>query len=155
MADESWRGTIGGLTADEVRAFLDEPKIARLGCLDDKGWPYVVPVWQEWDGDAFWVVPREKSRWARFLHNEPRCAITIDEDGAQRKVVAQCTAVLIEEPNVDGRWVDVANRMSTRYLGENGPEYLKPTLDKPRWLFRLDPVSIQTWQGVDWASRYK
>ena len=47
----------------------------------------------------------------------------------------------------------IAERMSTRYLGENGPKYLEPTLDKPRWLFRLDPVKVQTWQGVDWAAR--
>ena len=46
-------------------------------------------------------------------------------------------------------------RMSTRYLGENGPKYLAPTMDKPRWLYRLVPVSMQTWQGQDWARRYK
>ena len=49
----------------------------------------------------------------------------------------------------------VAERMSVRYLGENGPKYLVPTLDKPRWLIRLDPVKVQTWQGNDWADRYK
>ena len=49
----------------------------------------------------------------------------------------------------------VAERMSTRYLGENGPKYLAPTLDKPRWLYRLVPVTMQTWQGQDWAGRYK
>ena len=45
--------------------------------------------------------------------------------------------------------------MSIRYLGENGPKYLEPTLDKPRWLIRLEPVKLQTWQGKDWAGRYK
>jgi hypothetical protein len=28
-------------------------------------------------------------------------------------------------------------------------------MDKPRWLIRLDPVKMQTWQGNDWADRYK
>jgi len=51
----------------------------------------VVPWWHEWDGDSFWVVPREKSAWARFLAREPRCSTTVDEDGRQRKVVAQCS----------------------------------------------------------------
>jgi nitroimidazol reductase NimA-like FMN-containing flavoprotein (pyridoxamine 5'-phosphate oxidase superfamily) len=153
--DESWRGKVGQLVGDEVAAFLAEPVVARLACLDDNGWPYVVPCWQEWDGDSFWVVPRARAAWGRYLAAEPRCAITVDEDGAQRKVVAQCRAHLVEEPNVGGAGVPVAQRMSTRYLGENGPKYLEPTLDKPRWLFRLEPVKLQTWQGQDWAGRYK
>jgi nitroimidazol reductase NimA-like FMN-containing flavoprotein (pyridoxamine 5'-phosphate oxidase superfamily) len=155
MTDESWRGTVGRLADDEVAGFLAEPMIARLACIDDDGWPYVVPCWQEWDGSAFWVVPRARSAWGRYLQGEPRCAITVDESGAQRKVVAQCRAHLVEEPNVGGQWVAVAERMSRRYLGENGPKYLEPTLDKPRWLYRLDPVRLQTWQGQDWAARYK
>lgn len=155
MSEESWRGKLGGLDESEMKAFLDEPKLARLACLDEDGWPYVVPCWQEWDGEAFWVVPRERSAWARFLQRDPRCAISVDEEGALRKVTAQCRAALIETPNLGGKWVEIAKRMSLRYLGDNGPHYLEPTMDKPRWLFRLEPVRLQTWQGVDWASRYK
>lgn len=155
MTEQSWRGKVGRMTPEEVRDFLAEPRIARLACIDDEGWPYVMPCWQEWDGEAFWVVPREKAAWGRYLNQEPRCAVTVDEDGTQRKVVAQCMARLVEEPNVGGAWVPIAERMSTRYLGENGPKYLEPTLDKPRWLFRLEPVKLRTWQGQDWAKRYK
>lgn len=155
MSDESWRGKVGRLDLEEMAEFLAQPGIARLACIDDDGWPYVVPCWQEWDGNSFWVVPREKSAWARYLEHEPRCAITVDEGGPQRKVIAQCLAHVVEEPNVGGAWVPIAERMSLRYLGENGPKYLEPTMDKPRWLFRLEPVKIQTWQGQDWAGRYK
>ncbi|MFI0355697.1 pyridoxamine 5'-phosphate oxidase family protein [Actinomadura sp. 9N407] len=154
-AGEDWRGKVGRLAGDEVTAFLGEDHIARLACLDDNGWPYVVPCWHEWDGSSFWVVPRSRAAWARYLAAEPRCAITIDEAGTQRKVVAQARAVLVEEPCLNGKWLPIAERMSLRYLGEHGPEYLAPTLDKPRWLFRLDPVNITTWQGNDWAERYK
>lgn len=153
--DESWRGRIGGLEREEFERFLSEGHIARLACLDDKGWPYVVPCWFEWNGDGCYVIPREKSAWARYLRDEPRCAITVDEDGALRKVIAQCEAELVEEPNVGGAWVAIAERMSIRYLGENGPKYLEPTLDKKRWLFFLRPTRLWTWQGVDWAKRYK
>ena len=153
--DESWRGKVGSLDDQEVTRFLGEPVIARLACLDGDGWPYVVPCWQEWDGSSFWVVPREKSAWARYLQAEPRCAISVDEDGTLRKVAAQCRAHLVEKPNLGGQWVPIAERMSQRYLGPNGPAYLAPTMDKPRWLFRLEPVKVRTWQGVEWAARYK
>ena len=154
-SSESWRGKVGQLDREELDSFLAEGRIARLACIDDEGWPYVVPCWQEWDGEGFWVIPRKKSAWAGYLRQEPRCAITVDEDGTLRKVIAQCMAKLVEEPNVGGRWVPIAERMSLRYLGENGPTYLEPTLDKPRWLFYLEPHRLWTWQGVDWARRYK
>lgn len=155
MGDESWRGKVGLMTRVEIAAFLSEPVIARLGTADADGWPYVVPVWQEWNEARFWVIPRQKSTWARHLVDDPRCAITVDEGGDQRKVVAQCMAEMVEAPNVGGRWVEIAKRMSLRYLGEHGPEYLNPTLDSPRWLFALTPIRVWTWQGNDWADRYK
>jgi hypothetical protein len=155
VAAEPWRGKVGRLDGDEVAAFLAEPHLARLACLDPDGWPYVVPCWHEWDGEVFWVVPREKSAWAAYLERDPRCALTIDETGGQRKVIAKCWAHLAERPNTDGRWIGVAERMSTRYLGENGPKYLAPTLDRPRWLFRLEPRQLTTWQGNDWARKYE
>jgi pyridoxamine 5'-phosphate oxidase-like protein len=154
-SDEAWRGKAGRLADDEVAKFLAEPNIARLACLDAEGWPYVVPCWQEWDENGWWVVPRERAAWASFLERDPRCAITVDEAGGQRKVVAQCEAELVERPNVGGRWVPIAERMSARYLGHDGPRYLQPTLDRPRWLFCLRPRTFVSWQGQDWASRYK
>jgi hypothetical protein len=51
--------------------------------------------------------------------------------------------------------VEIARRMSLRYLGEHGPEYLEPTLVEPRWLLFVRPLRMTTWQGVDWAQRYK
>ncbi len=155
MNDESWRGKVGPMDSAEVAGFLDEPIFARLASLDDNGWPYVVPCWQEWRDGRFWVVARRKSAWARYLQADPRCAVTVDETGGQRKVIAQCEAEVVEEPNVGGQWVEIARRMSTRYLGEHGPDYLEPTLDSPRWLIALEPVRVWTWQGNDWAPRYR
>ena len=160
---ESWRGKIGKMSGDEIDGFLEEPFLARVACLDDNAWPYVVPCWYQWDGDALWVVPRARSAWARHLEARPRCAVTIDESsaadhasdtGVQRRFLAQCEAAIVEQPNVGGRWVEVARAMSIRYYGENGPSYLEPTMSWKRWLIRLDPVRIQTWQGIAWPERY-
>jgi hypothetical protein len=154
MQDDG-RRKLGKLHPEEVDRFLSESHLARLACLDDEGWPYVVPTWHEWDGRRFLVVARKKSVWARYLQARPRCAITVDEVGGLRRVVAQCVASIVEEPNVGGAWVAVAERMATRYLGADGPTYLVPTLDRPRWLIALDPRRVWTWQSSDWAERYK
>jgi hypothetical protein len=138
----------------QLGVFLAEGHIARLGCVDDDGWPYVVPTWHEWDGLGFWIVPRKKSAWAAYLQQRPRCALAIEDSAVPRRMVAQCLARVVEEPNIGGKWVPIAERMATRYLGENGPTYLVPTLNRPRWLIYLEPHHVWTWQGGGWARRY-
>src|SRR3712207_9187217 len=103
MSDESWRGRVGRMDETEVTEFLAEPQFLRLACLDDQGWPYVVPCWQEWDGNSFWVIPREKSAWARHLVNDPRCAITVDEAGGVPKGAPAWTPHTVEEANTGGQ----------------------------------------------------
>lgn len=153
---EEWRGKVGRMDPDEVDAYLADGRIARLGCLDDEGWPYVVPTWYQWADDGFYIIPRARSAWAKHLQRDGRVYLSIDEAGPPyRKVMVRGVAELVEEPNVGGKWVDIANTMSYRYLGEHGPDYLVPTLNEPRWLFFVRPVKTTTWQGVDWAKRYK
>ena len=151
---EEWRGKVGGMDDDEVEAFLGRGIVMRLACLDDKGEPYCFPCWHEWRDGYFWVVPRQRSKWGRYLKADGRCAFTIDVPDTLEKVMGKGVAELVEEPNVGGQWVEVANRMAVRYLGPNGPSYLVPTLNQPRWLFKIKPTGLKTWQGVGWARSY-
>ena len=152
---ESWRGQIGTLTRQELDAFLAPGRICRLACLRDDGWPYIVPCWYEWDGAGFYIVPRKRSAWARYIQRDSRVCLSIDEETTPlRKVQVLGHGRIVEEPNVGGAWVQIAERMSIRYLGEHGPDYLVPTLNQPRWLIRVEPIKITTWQGVAWHPRY-
>ena len=45
-----WMGKNAKLTPAEIKEFLAEPVVARIGTIDENGLPYVTPVWQEWDG---------------------------------------------------------------------------------------------------------
>ena len=95
---------------------------------------------------------------------DSRCALCIDEtamppEGGLRKVLAQCTAEVVEGPvPAEGsRWLEIANKMAHRYAGDAGVEGLKGSYSWPRYLVKLTPRDGQltTWQGVDWARRYK
>ena len=145
-----------GMTAAELAAFLAGPWNARIGCLTADGAPYVVPTWYEWDGQDFWLVPRARSAWARYLQEDPRTCLCIDEEGApHRRVQVLGRAEVVEEPNVGGAWVAVAERMAARYLGPtDGPGYLVPTLDRPRWLICVRPSKLTSWAGGGWHPRY-
>jgi len=96
----NWRGTkFGALNAEELDAFLQGPWIARLACLKPDGAPYVVPLWYHWDGDVFWVVPRERAQWAHYMVADPRVSLVIDEPNPPiRKVLCEGRAVVVEEP---------------------------------------------------------
>ncbi|HKG27128.1 MAG TPA: pyridoxamine 5'-phosphate oxidase family protein, partial [Thermomicrobiales bacterium] len=46
---EGWRGKIGLMDRQEMDEFLAAGNLARLAVLDDNGWPYVQPVWYQWE----------------------------------------------------------------------------------------------------------
>jgi PPOX class probable F420-dependent enzyme len=153
---EDWRGKTGRMNAGEIAQFLAGGVICRLGCLDEDGWPYVVPVWFEYADQGFYVIARARSAWARHLQRDGRAFLCIDESRPPyRKVLVRGRARILEEPNTDGRWVQVGAPLARRYLGEYGGAYRTPTLKEPRWLIFVEPLRMTTWQGVDWARRYK
>lgn len=151
---QPWRGKVGPMSVDEMDGFLARGMVMRLACLDDNGHPYVIPVWHEWRDGKFWVIPRARSAWAEHLRRDGRVGFVVDDVTTLEKVIGKGRAELVEEPNVGGRWVEIAERMSARYLGPTGREYLEPTLGQPRWLFAITPTELRTWQGVAWARHY-
>ncbi len=154
--EKSWRGKIGKLSEEEIQEFLSGSPFCRLGCLDEEGWPYVVPCWFEYSEGEFYIIPRARSAWARYIERDPRVFLCIDDSTKyNRRVLVKGKAEILEEPNLGGRWVEIARNMSLRYLGERGPDYLEPTLVEPRWLLLVRPLTMKTWQGVDWHQRYK
>ena len=50
-----------GLTSEQMDELLAGPIIARLATVKPDVAPYVVPVWQYWDGASMFIIPREKS----------------------------------------------------------------------------------------------
>jgi PPOX class probable F420-dependent enzyme len=151
-----WMGKNRKLTPAEAKEFLAEPVVARIATIDEHGMPYVTPVWQEWDGEAFWIVPRERAAWIAHIKNNPNVGISCAQDsGTYRRVTAQGKAEIVFGPApMQGHCLGVANRMALRFLGERGPEYLAPTYDRPRYLIRIVPTKMLTWDGVEWARKY-
>ncbi len=142
------------MTAEELRAFLSGPVICRLGCVDEDGWPYVVPVWMQHTDDGFYLVPRERSRWAQYLQRDGRCSLCLDVFEEHRRVLVKGHARILEQPNVGGDWVPILEEMAERYWGERGLRYWEQTLEEPRWLIFVEPVEITSWYGT-WAQRYR
>lgn len=137
----------GPLSSEERDAFLARGLMARLACLDERGWPYSVPVWFHWDGSQFWIVASPGSAWAAYLSADPRVSLCIDEPESLRRVMCQGEAHLVEGSTVNGRWVPYGRLMSARYLGAKAPAYDSQMVDFAGTLFAVTPVRLLTWQG--------
>ena len=145
-----------GLTKEEVDDFLAKPVIARLATVKPDGSPYVVPVWQQWDGESMFIIPRSRSSFVEHIRHEPRVCISCADDGpGHRRVLIEGVAEIVEGPAMmAGLMLEIARDMAVRYMGPDGPKYLGVTADRPRYLLRVRPTAMRSWQGGDWHPRY-
>ncbi len=153
---------IGGLTDAEMAAFLAEPWNARLATLDANGWPYIAPVWYEFDPAArvFLVVGRERAEWVGHVRRDPRVTFHVadDEHAEHTRVIVQGRAAILEgpvAPSASARLGALTRRLSLRYLGPDGPTYAERTIHRPRVLVEIRPESWRTWTGREWHPRYR
>ena len=128
------------LSGEENARFLQGPWTARLACLRPDGRPHVIPVWQEWDGQDFYVVAWQGSQWAEFLLQNPEVSLIVDEPWPPlRRVTGRGRAALVE-PGFD---LDaLLQRLSRRYLGQDAPP--API----HRTFRIHPETLKGWQGL-------
>lgn len=151
-----WMGKMRGLTPEEIKEFLDGPVVARIATVDADGFPYITPVWQEWDGEAMYIIPREKTLFVQHLLTNPNVTISCAQDsGTYTRVLMRGKAEILSGPvRMEGQCLAIAERMSIRYLGPRGPEYLQGSVDRPRYLIRVTPTETRSWDGVEWHPKY-
>lgn len=132
------------LAPEAVRDFLSGPWIARLACLRPDGAPHVVPVWQEWDGQNFYVAAWQRSLWAEYVLANPRVSLTVDEPWPPlRRVLARGRAVPLKQADLPGGFPALLNRLGRRYLGAGRAVPLKACR-----AFRIAPDAFHTSQGL-------
>ena len=149
-------GKMRGLTRGELKKFLSAGWVARIATAKEDGVPYIATVWYEFDGRDFYLGGRAKSTWAQHIKKNPNVALHIAKDSSPyTRALIEGKAEVVEGPSpIRGKWLKVANKMSVRYLGRRGPEYLVPTLDRPRLWIRITPTRVTTWEGVEWHRKY-
>ncbi|HEX7472834.1 MAG TPA: pyridoxamine 5'-phosphate oxidase family protein [Candidatus Limnocylindrales bacterium] len=147
----------GGLSPEALDALLREPIVARLATIDDEGYPYIVPVWTEWDGTAMWLVARARSAYAAHLTARPKVALSIVRaDVADTRVLILGRAEIVAGPGpLEGEMEAVARRMAGRYEGADGDRYIEESLAWPRVLVRIAPDRIQSWGDPGWHPKYR
>ncbi len=151
-----WMGKMRALTEEEIAEFLAGPIVARLGTVTPECTPYVMPVWQHYENGEIYIIPRERSTFVKHIQQNPNVAVSCAMDTAPyTRVLFLGKAEIVEGPKpMTGKTLEIAEKMAVRYLGERGPEYLTPTLDRPRYLVKVVPEKVISWEGVEWHPKY-
>ena len=132
------------LNPAESNAFLtDGGRIAKLGTLRD-GWPYVNPVWYEWDGHAFWIIGKPLAQFVKNIKHDDRAFLVVDKDDFPYvRVSVEARGQIVSEEWRD-EWVEMTKRMTLRYVGNL--DYLEARLKYPLSVISLTPVRMNTWR---------
>lgn len=149
----------GALSTEERDALLSEPIVASLSTTTDDGYPYIVHVWTEWDGEAVWLLCRAKAAFVEHIRARPKVALLVARtDVAQTRVMIMGSAEIVEAPGPlveGGRLHMYALSMAGRYRGEAGVQYIAESMAWPRVLVRIRPERFVGWGDIDWHPRYR
>jgi hypothetical protein len=148
----------GRLTEAQFETLMAEPIVATLATTTDEGYPWIVPIWFEWDGAAAWLLCRAKAAFVGYLTARPRVALLVDRhDEKQTRALLVGDAEIVAGPaplSDDVRMAEIAERLAVRYTGEVGRDYIHQSFEWPRSLVRVVPRRVVSWGVVDWHPRY-
>lgn len=149
-------GASGPLGPAELDEFLAGGWVATLSCLKDNGYPYSVPVWYHWERSRFWVVPRARAEWARYLERNPRVSLAVSESSPPfRRVLVEGNAQALTNAQAEDRAHELTMLMATRYLGPAAASYLEATASQLYRVFAIVPEKLVTWHGLASHPRYQ
>lgn len=147
--DAAWSGS-GPIERTELDAFLGQALVASLSYLSDDGYPASVPLWYDWDGEAFWLVPSPGAEWAAYVQRNPRVSLSISESTAPlRRVLARgpMHAVAVDETGAS-QWRGVEARLAQRYARLDAARLLEGRSGQQRVVLRLAPERLIAWRGL-------
>jgi DNA-binding IclR family transcriptional regulator len=142
---EAHRDPTEPMSQEQINTFLRGPWTARLACVRDDQTPHVVPVWQEWDGEHFYVVAWRGSQWANYVLKHPQVSLTVDEPWSPfRRVTAHGIVYPITPDEAD--YHPMLNNLYRRFLGEQSTVVRQlPIIDHA---FRIKPEKVRGWRGM-------
>jgi DNA-binding IclR family transcriptional regulator len=138
----------GPIEPQELNAFLQQALVASLSYLSDDGYPASVPLWYDWDGHAFWLVPSPAAEWAEYVRRNPRVSLSVSESTPPlRRVLARGPIVVADDPD-SSQWRSVEGRLAARYARLDPARLLEGRTGQSRMLLRLVPQQLIAWRGL-------
>jgi DNA-binding IclR family transcriptional regulator len=138
----------GPIEPRELDTFLTQALVASLSYLSDDGYPASVPLWYDWDGRAFWLVPSPAAEWAEHVRRNPRVSLSVSESTPPlRRVLARGPILPVDDPDAS-QWRSVEGRLAARYARLEPSRLLEGRSGQSPTLLRLVPQQLIAWRGL-------
>lgn len=112
-----------GANAEEIRAFLAEPRLAILMYNGSRPGPTGVPVWFDWDGETVQMFAGRTSLKVRRLEVDPEVSVLVtNRVGEAEGWVAFDGKIEIGDFDAQ-EWRTLIDRVAPRYWDLGNPEY--------------------------------
>jgi nitroimidazol reductase NimA-like FMN-containing flavoprotein (pyridoxamine 5'-phosphate oxidase superfamily) len=116
--------------------------------VSDDGYPASIPLWYDWDGTAFWLLPRPGAEWAEHIRRDPRVSLAVSESVPPlRRVLARGRADVLGRAD-ERAWQRVERSIARRYAEVHAARHLASLATRPRQLLRLAPERLSAWRGL-------
>jgi len=96
---------------DAIRAFLQKPLTARMSTIDPNGYPHVIPVWFDVEGDDLMIISERGTRKVEHIKANPKGAVAVGGDSGDEAGYLFKGEFSIEE-DPDDTWT---RRLTYRY----------------------------------------
>ncbi len=119
------------LITPEVREFMQAPYIARLATIDGSGFPHIVPLWYDVEGDDLVIISDRNTSKIHHIARNPQGALQVGGDAA----AAGSTGYLFKgelsvEEDPGYKWLrQITLRYEPGEQGEKDIELWRTTLD--------------------------
>lgn len=128
---------------DEVRAFLDDTRVATIATLDPDGTPRQAVVWYRLDGDEIVLNSAVGRRWPTNLVRDPRVALTaMDRDGYRWVGITGRVTPVEDQPTAQADIAEMARRYHRDEPDEAETMIAERFQKQVRISFRLRPTTI-------------
>ena len=124
---------------NEIRSFLEAPRVAYLSNIDLQGYPHTVPVWFAVDGDdLIFSAAKKRARVKQILANSKGCVVIGGNTGDAAGYLIKGDFKIEDDPSFTLR-----DKVLSRYLEGKGLEQFMASLTgEERVIFRLVPLSV-------------
>ncbi len=132
------------MTPEEVKAFLDQPLVARLATVRANHTPHLMPMWFLYEDGILYMSTRTQAAKVRHIQANPQIAAAVDvmEAPLKNKVVVLEGKAEVQTTEVK----EITTRIYQKYMGKEGAA--TPTaqrnINTPRVILKITPQKIYT-----------
>ena len=138
----------GGMTREQIEAFLAEPRNIMVGAIRRDGRPQITPNWFYWDGQRFYVsTTRSRQKYKNF-RRDPRVQLVLDEPQGFKTVILDGTVEIWEDLD---RGLPYFQKIGAKHGSTRGDAELRERLEREgRVLLVITPEQpLEAW--TRWA----